>query len=658
VAGDRWITYPFAAIVGQQDLKTALVLNAIDPLVGGVLIRGQKGTAKSTAVRGLKDILPEISVVDGCRYACDPMDKATWCHGCRDSAQEDRLPSIRRRPTIVDLPVSATEDRLIGTIDIEHALKNGERKFEPGLLADANRGILYVDEVNLLDDHLVDTLLDVAAMGINTVEREGIAFSHPARFILVGTMNPEEGDVRPQLLDRFGLCVDIKGLADPDSRMEVIRRRQEYDRDPAAFVEAWIAEQATLESAIEAAQERLSDVVLGDKTLRMVATLCAELSVDGHRADLTMCRAGASLAALEGVEEVLVDHIRRVAPMVLAHRFRRRPFEEGASEEARLSQALESLGDEDGKEESRSDPQDPDPGSEDASALRLITASGEVDLSVPTENTTSSLVSDFDRERRQNNGRRHLTESKDQRGRYIRAKPIAPGDPVDLALDATLREAAVHQAGRKKGETAIKVERSDLRNKVRERRVGASIVFCVDASGSMGASTRMEAAKAAILELLVDAYKRRDRVGMVAFHGDDADLLLSPTASVELAQLRLRSLPTGGATPIAHGIRASLEVLDDEVRMNAETIPWLVLVTDGRANVGIKGGHGSEDARSWAGRIRHAGINAIVLDTDTESSRPGAAKHLARLADARYIRLAQMDGPAVAGAVKTALVGG
>ncbi|MCL4079080.1 magnesium chelatase subunit D family protein [Coriobacteriia bacterium Es71-Z0120] len=644
--------FPFSAIVGQDALKSALLINAVDPRVGGVLVRGHKGTAKSTAVRALASILPPIEVVEGCRYGCDPNDLASLCSECIARAKEGPLSRSRRPVRVVDLPVSATEDRLVGTLDIEHALKHGERAFEPGLLADANRGILYVDEVNLLDDHLVDALLDVAASGVNVVEREGVRHEHPARFILVGTMNPEEGELRPQLLDRFGLCVDVETIADPALRVEVMRRRRAFEDDPRAFEREWApADDAVRRSIIEA-RHHLDDVAVDDDLLFLIASICASLGVEGHRADLVMARAATAFALLNGEREVRPAHIKAVAPMVLAHRMRKTPFDEQQPASERLRNALAHAGgseqDDDGAQTtSAADPRSSSDAEREAAVRVRVSEGGAADGTAPAVR----LDEDLDRIRRSVTGRTQQSTSRDGTGRYTRSEPVRPGARIDVAFDATIRAAAPHQSGRE-GDLAITLEPSDLRNKVRTKRVGASIVFCVDASGSMGASNRMEAAKAAVLELLVGAYQRRDRVGLVAFRGEGAEVLLAPTASVELAQLKLRSLPVGGATPLAHGLIRSLEILESERKRNHEIVPWLVLVTDGRANVGVNGGLGSEDARVAAQQVRERSINAIVIDTTAVPGGGSAAREIARVAGADYVRLTTVDSQALLGVVK------
>jgi magnesium chelatase subunit I len=323
-AGPRGATYPFTAIVGQDRMRLALELNAVNPAIGGVLIRGEKGTAKSTAVRALARLLPEIDVVEGCHYSCEPPREGVEPRLCMDCterlARGEELTSVVRRMRVVELPINASEDRVVGSIDIESAIKTGTKRFEPGVLAEANRSILYVDEVNLLDDHLVDVLLDAAAMGINIVEREGVSVWHPARFILVGTMNPEEGDLRPQLLDRFGLCVDVSGIRDVDQRVRIIERREEWEEDPEAFAGDYADSEAELAERIAAAIIRLPSVEVPRSVLESIAELNVKLGVDGHRADLVARKAAQALAALRGVATVGRAEVDEVTDMVLAHR--------------------------------------------------------------------------------------------------------------------------------------------------------------------------------------------------------------------------------------------------------------------------------------------------------------------------------------------------
>jgi magnesium chelatase subunit I len=336
--------FPFVSIVGQEDMKLALMLNIVDPGIGGVLIKGEKGTAKSTTVRSLQQILPDAESVEGCVFNCDPSRPDRLCPYCAEKlASGKELPRITRRMRVVELPLSATEDRVAGTLDIEHVLKTGEKKFEPGVLAQANGNLLYVDEVNLLDDHIVDLLLDSAAMGVNYIEREGVSFSHPSRFILVGTMNPEEGELRPQLLDRFGLSVEVRGDRDMEQRMEVVRRRIAFDSDPEGFLESHREESEKLKASLEAARRLLPSVKADDSVLRGVVSVTTNFGIDGHRADITMMKAAKANAALEGRTEADKDDVRRVASLVLSHRMRRRPFEEAAFDNEELERCLQSI---------------------------------------------------------------------------------------------------------------------------------------------------------------------------------------------------------------------------------------------------------------------------------------------------------------------------
>jgi magnesium chelatase subunit I len=338
---DFKLHFPFTAIVGQEKMKLALILNAINPKLSGVLIRGEKGTAKSTAVRSLAVLLPVLKVVKDCPFHCDPGDVHKMCMQCAEKARAKVEMEVEERQTrVINLPVNATEDRVVGTLDLEHAIKKGEKKFEPGVLADANRGILYVDEVNLLDDHIVDVLLDSAAMGVNSIEREGVSYVHPSEFILVGTMNPEEGELRPQLLDRFGLCVNIEGIEDPLQRVEVVKRWVAFEEDPKAFVKEWEEAEAELRDKIVFAREILPRVRISDDILDKIAHISIEIGVDGHRADIIMMKTAKTVAAFHQRTRVTHDDLEEAADMALQHRVRRRPFEELVLDRERIAALL------------------------------------------------------------------------------------------------------------------------------------------------------------------------------------------------------------------------------------------------------------------------------------------------------------------------------
>lgn len=338
------VIYPFTAIVGQDRMRRALVLNAVDPRIGGVLIRGERGTAKSTAARALAALLPSVKVVSDCRFGCDPDTPSTWCTECRErDAQGEKLPVSTRVTSFINLPVSATEDRVVGTLDIEKAIQKGERHFEPGVLAAANRGLLYIDEVNLLDDHVVDILLDSAAMGMNIVEREGISFSHPARFILVGTMNPEEGDLRPQLLDRFALSVDIQGIRNPRERMEIMERNVAFERDAENFRQSWIEKEGEISDKIEKARLLVDKVTYTKRDMLSIASLTASLNVEGHRADLVILKTARAHAAFDGRLEICDRDIAIAAELALPHRIKRGPFQDSEVSLEELSERIDAL---------------------------------------------------------------------------------------------------------------------------------------------------------------------------------------------------------------------------------------------------------------------------------------------------------------------------
>ncbi|MFN4196580.1 MAG: ATP-binding protein [Caldimicrobium sp.] len=334
--------FPFTAIVDQEEMKLALILNVIDPSIGGVLIMGEKGTAKSTTVRALAELLPEIEVVKGCRFNCSP--QGPFCSECLDRIKNNETFEIeKKKMRVVELPLGVTEDRVVGSLDIEQAIKRGEKHFEPGILAEANRNFLYVDEVNLLEDHIVDLLLDSAAMGINTVEREGISFVHPARFILVGTMNPEEGELRPQLLDRFGLCVEVHAIRDKAKRIEILKRKIEFDNDPEAFLRKWHPAQEELAMRIINAQKLLKEIVIKEEVFYWIVEITGEINLDGHRADIVILKAARAYAAFNGNKEVKPEDIKKIAPLALKHRLKRLPFEDISKEAEKLSVVLSRI---------------------------------------------------------------------------------------------------------------------------------------------------------------------------------------------------------------------------------------------------------------------------------------------------------------------------
>ncbi|HET6706718.1 putative cobaltochelatase [Amycolatopsis sp.] len=637
--------YPFTAVVGLPDLRLALVLSSISPAVGGVLVRGEKGTAKSTMVRALAGLLPSVDVVDGCRFSCDPTAPDPRCpDGPHDGAQSHRRPA-----KLVELPVGAAEDRVIGSLHLERALAEGVTDFQPGLLAAAHRGLLYVDEVNLLHDHLVDTLLDAAAMGRATVEREGVSVSHAARFVLIGTMNPEEGELRPQLLDRFGLTVEVASSRDPEQRVEVVRRRLAYEADPDAFAAQYADEDARLAADIEAAQRLLPAVKLPDDALRQIAEVCASFEVDGMRADIVTARTAVAHAAWAGRDEVTTEDVRVAARLALPHRRRRNPFDAPGISEEQLEQALQDAQpdpgpEDDGPGSGSAPPQGEAPEPQGGEGEPQPSPSGGQQKTVGAGETFKARVFRVKGTGEGERGRRSraITDS----GRTVGVQPasVREGRPH---LVATVKAAAPHQKARGRDGAGLKLRPEDVRYALREGREGNLVLFCVDASGSMGAKARMREVKSAVLSLLLDAYQRRDKVGLVTFRGDAAELALPPTISVDAAAARLEGLPTGGRTPLAEGLLEAARVLRVEEIRDPRRRPLLVVVTDGRATSGP-----DAVARAQAAAGLLAGVTTIVMDCESGKMRLGLAADLAAHLGAEHVPLADVAAEALADAVR------
>ncbi|HKS43582.1 MAG TPA: putative cobaltochelatase [Amycolatopsis sp.] len=622
--------YPFSAVVGMDELRLALVLSAISPAIGGVLVRGEKGTAKSTMVRALAGLLPEVEVVEHCRFSCDPgkPDPA-----CPDGPHEDTQ-GVRRPARLVELPVGAAEDRVVGSLNLERALAEGVTDYQPGLLAAAHRGLLYVDEVNLLHDHLVDTLLDAAAMGRATVEREGVSVSHAARFVLIGTMNPEEGELRPQLLDRFGLTVEVAASRDPGQRAEVVRRRLAYEADPDSFAAGYATQDAALAGEIQAAQELLPSVALTDDALRQIAEVCAAFEVDGMRADIVTARTAVAHAAWCGREVVSTEDIRVAARLALPHRRRRNPFDAPGIDEEQLDQALR-----DAEPPEDPGPDDDGPGSPEHAPPETDGEQSEGGTRTDTQSAGKPFQAKVFRVRGVGEGERgRRSRAEHEGGRTVGVKPASAreGRPH---LVATLMAAAPHQRARGR-DRALVLRPGDLRFARREGKEGNLVLFCVDASGSMGARARMREVKAAVLSLLLDAYQRRDKVGLVTFRAGGAELALPPTISVEAAAARLEALPTGGRTPLAEGLLEAARVLRVEAIRDPRRRPLLVVVTDGRATSGADAvGRSHAAAELLAG----ASVSSVVMDCESGRMRLGLAAELAAHLGAEHVPLDEVS---------------
>ena len=623
------MVFPFVAVTGQEQVKQALLIAMVNRKAGGVLIAGEKGSGKSTLVRGLNGMLPDNG--------------------------------------LVELPLNATEDMLFGCLDLQYAVLNGQRRFSPGILARAHDSLLYIDDINLLRRDLLVQILDTASSGVNIIEREGISYRHDACYTLIGTMNPEEGALPSQILDRFGLYAAAGREQDPANRVRIMRCVLEYEREPALFCQRYLEKSQLLVRQVNRARTILEKVAVPDAMIQLAASLCAQAHCAGHRAELFMLEAAKSLAALAERDYLLPRDMEEAALYVLPHRMRREeqqapppppPAEQEQHDRQEPSQDAgdpppPSASEQDGKDsggETAAQNRQPAEQMPDAGDRPGEEKTADIDRTFPPAHL--NLVLPQDRQVRRGNGKRTLTRTDLRQGRYVRA--VIPHGPVnDLAFDATLRAAAPYQRLRLAGKCRITVLPEDLRQKVREKRIGNTILFVVDASGSMGAQARMKAVKGAIFSLLQDAYQKRDRVGMIAFRRTTAEVLLPITRSVDLAEKCLQRLPTGGKTPLAEGLSTALTLLTTMNKKEKEMRPVLILVTDGRANSGTKNGSDAvAEAVQAAGKIRRAGIHSVVIDTESDFIKLGLAKAVAQAMAASYFSLQELSGKGILTIVK------
>ena len=660
------VQYPFSAVLGCEadaldDMGLALVLTTISPEIGGVLVRGEKGTAKSTTVRALAAVLPPIEAYAGDRFSIDPVDPAASSpDGPFDADSETTVRPVR----LVELPVGATEDRVLGSLHLERALSHGKVEYEPGLLARAHRGILYVDEVDLLHDHLVDLLLDAAAMGRVSVERDSVSVEYAARFVLIGTMNPEEGELRPQLLDRFGLTVEVAAPRHPQLRAEVVRRRLAHDADPTEFSARYVDADRALTARIEAARDRVAKVRLTEAALLKIAEVCAAFEVDGLRADIVTARAAVAHAAWEGRDEVTRADIRRAALLALPHRRRRNPFDAPGLDEDLLDQVL---GDDELPPEP---PEGPGP---DEPPTAPEGGDDTADLGEPPGETATTPDTSSDAPRRAPTGSNEsvATAAAPYRPKLLTAPGVGKGTAGrrsralastgrrigatagsgagSLHLVETLLAAAGKQPARGRTGGRVQLRTEDLRVAVREGREANLVLFCVDASGSMAARKRMGQVKTAVLSLLLDAYRRRDKVGLITFRGSRAELVLPPTRSVDIAAARLDELPAGGRTPLAEGLLEAARVLGRERLRDPRLRPLLVVVTDGRATGGTDAVARSLRAAEYVAGL---GVTTVVVDGESGPLRLGLAIALAERLGADHLPVADLSAESLTGAVR------
>ena len=642
------MTFPFSALVGQQKMRLALLLNAIDPMIGGVLICGRRGTGKSTAVRAIANLLPPIMGVADCPYFCDPSSPRWICSSCQERlARQERLPTEQRSVPLVTLPLNASEDRVAGSFDLATALETGQTHFAPGLPAQANRGFLYVDEINLLNDTIVDLLLDAAALGINRVEREGVSIVHPARFTLIGTMNLEEGMLRPQLLDRLGLYVDTEDIRDVAIRTTVVERRLAYDANPIDFARKWDEAESILKERIIRARHLLPSIRISSYLKQVIAVIVDQrLHAEGHRGDLVVLRTARAIAAWDNRTEVQLPDIEQAVTLAMPHRMRNdgrvtqqiiRAFEQlpVSAQESETPEELATV-DEEVEVEERTDEREGPAG---------LTRPMRGDSDIAQVQTLISIVRD--RVTRQEAGRRFVSLTSRHSGRSTRSRIAHP--VTDVAFAATVRAAAPYQASRghtPNGKLELRVD--DLRQKVRERKTRSLLIFVVDGSDSVMARQLMPKTKRLLLALLQNAYEKRDRVSLLVFRFAQGRVILPPTRNFSQARRSVEELYIGGCTPLATGLLEGLRLADTERYRNPTVKPILIVLTDGVANIDLSGnmrrGTPQQDALSIAEEIAIRSIPTVVIDTnpyptvtnDVGERVPSPCPELAQALDADY----------------------
>ena len=616
--------FPFVAVEGQEKIKKALLLNIVNKRIGGVLINGEKGTAKSTLVRGLGELFSEIKVIN--------------------------------------LPLNITEDNLVGSIDIEKTMKSGKKVFQEGLLKKCHNNILYVDEINLLGDSIVSSILEVASREINYVERDGVSFSHECKFLLIGTMNPEEGDLRPQLLDKFGLYVNAAGTEDILERVKVIKKRLEYENNPIKFCEKYKEEEEILKEKVEHAKERIEKIKVSDQIMNIAVKIVEEANTVGNRAEIILVETAKSLAALDGRSYLNIDDLKEAAVFVLPHRTNQKHESTSQSKGNELEDKNQETEEEKNnsednitQEKEEEVPEEPNKENFDNGndSENIEESDRDEKKNKNNENAESEeefgigeifkvkdiLIDDVhDTRKRAGTGKRCKTKSGSLQGQYIKST-LPKGKIRDFAFDATIRAAAPYQKKNKENNLMINIKKEHIRVKVREKRTGASILFVVDSSGSMGVKKRMEAVKGAVMSLLKDAYEKRDRVGMVSFRRDKAEELLPITRSIDLAQKKLEKLATGGKTPLAEGIAKAYTIIKNEMRKDKEVVPLIVFLSDGKGNFSASGKDPVKESLEMAEKIKNEGIRAIVIDTEEGFIKLEMAKTLSEAMKAEYYKL-------------------
>ncbi|RLI76581.1 magnesium chelatase [Archaeoglobales archaeon] len=608
--------FPFTAIVGQEKAKLALLCNAVNPAIGGVLLSGDKGTGKSTMVRALADVLPEIEVVKDCPFNCNPNNELEMCEACIEKMNDDNIEVARRKMRVVDLPLSVTVDRLVGTIDIQKALKEGIRALQPGILAEANRNILYIDEVNLLDDYIADILLDSAAMGWNVIEREGVSLKHPSRFILVGSMNPEEGELRPQILDRFGLFVNIEASDSMEERVEIVKRVEEFQADPLTFRKRYEREQEKLRESVEKARKIVNGVEIDDDLLKLLAKTIIENGIKTHRAEIVTVKTAKTIAALDGRKRVNLEDLKKAMELALPHRIKLKPFEPPTPPLTPPS-TPHSHSQSSPQEKSENEKHNHEHITQTQNQNSETKGDGEQQFEAVDVNLNISS------NRGRNEGGKAARGSKDERATvigYPHGHPVSNTIPskseqlCDIDLVATIRASA--------SKLRNEIEDEDIRVRVRKMRVPRLTVLMLDSSGSMAAMRRISIAKGVAKKIIENSYVKRDSLALIAFRGYGAEILVPPTRKYANVMGALQSVKTGGRTPLSSALQTLL-VLAKSFRMkNKNSVVKCILMSDGKANTPLFGKPIKEEIQTLTSALKKNKIKFEIYNTKMKSIDP------------------------------------